>query len=156
MELKTPMGSYHIIDGEKVSIRYPGQEWSCARCHQFKQTCPGKAVAKNCTADRVMLSEHMAAHWEKFGYKPETEALNDVDEAPDLEIQVGHTKKDLTAISENSLTSKYRSVIVKGFTPDTSIDTITEEMFKNGLPAEYNIDQILKNEKVWKSDSDRS
>ena len=31
MEIKEPMGSYHIIDGEKVSIRYPGQEWSCVK-----------------------------------------------------------------------------------------------------------------------------
>ena len=52
VELKVAMGSYHIIDGEKVSIRYGGQEWTCARCQQFKRDCPGKAVAKECTAVR--------------------------------------------------------------------------------------------------------
>ena len=55
-ELKVPMGSYHIIDGEKVSVKYAGQEWTCARCHQLKRDCPGMAVAKNCTADRMQLS----------------------------------------------------------------------------------------------------
>ena len=45
-------------------MRYNGQEWTCARCHQLKKDCPGLAVARNCTADRVLLSEHMREHWE--------------------------------------------------------------------------------------------
>ena len=93
MEIIEPMGSYHIIDGEKISIRYPGQEWSCARCQQFKQSCPGSAVARECTADRVMLSEHMLAHWSRIGYKPESENSNEVEEEHDLEIQVGQIKR---------------------------------------------------------------
>ena len=28
VELKVPMGSFHIIDGEKVSVRYRAQEWT--------------------------------------------------------------------------------------------------------------------------------
>ena len=59
MDIKIPVGSYHIIDGEKVTIRYPGQEWSCARCHQPKRACPGLAIARECTAERVLLSSHM-------------------------------------------------------------------------------------------------
>ena len=62
VELKLPMGSYHIIDGEKVSVRYSGQEWTCARCHQYKKDCPGAAVARECTADGVMLSTHTEDH----------------------------------------------------------------------------------------------
>ena len=30
VEVKVAMGSYHIIDGEKVSLRYGGQEWTYA------------------------------------------------------------------------------------------------------------------------------
>ena len=148
MEIKEPMGSYHIIDGEKISIRYPGQEWSCARCHQFKHNCPGSAVARNCTSDRVMLSEHMAAHWRKIGYKPESEAMNEVDELHEVDIQVGRTPKETNVLSENNLSKKYRSVIVKGFSPDAVLDSITEELFKNGLPSGYNTQEILKNEKT--------
>ena len=29
----TNLGSYHFIDSQKVSIRYPGQQQTCARCH---------------------------------------------------------------------------------------------------------------------------
>jgi hypothetical protein len=94
VDLKVPMGSYHIIDGEKVSVRYSGQEWTCARCHQFKRDCPGSAVARECTADRILLSAHMAQHWQKIGYSPETNDLNGVDDAQELDIQVGGKSKE--------------------------------------------------------------
>ena len=77
---------------EKVTVRYRGQEWTCARCHQYKQNCPGAAVAKDCTADRILLSAHMRAHWQKVGYQPETDALNEVDEELELDVQVGRKK----------------------------------------------------------------
>ena len=86
------MGSYHIIDGEKVTIRYPGQEWSCARCHHFKRSCPGQAIAKDCTAERALLSSHMENHWRKMGFNPETKSDSEVDDVPDLNIQVGQPK----------------------------------------------------------------
>ena len=89
----------------------------------------------------------MVSHWNKIGYKPETDSLNDVDEQLDVEIQVGKKEKETHVISENNLTNKYRSVIVKGFTPDTPLENITAELFKNGLPASYNSQEILKNDK---------
>ena len=42
VEITKHMGSFHIIDGEKVSVRYRGQIKSYARCHQQKTVCPGK------------------------------------------------------------------------------------------------------------------
>ena len=53
VEIKKPMGTYHIIDGEKVSIKYRGQDKTCARCHCTESICPGKAMARDCTAERV-------------------------------------------------------------------------------------------------------
>ena len=148
MEIKEHLGSYHIIDGEKVSIRYPGQEWSCARCHQFKHSCPGSAVARDCTADRVMLSTFMIQHWNKIGYKPESEAVDGVDDEPELEIQVGQHKLDLTLFSDSKLTSKYRSIIVKGFNPELSVEAVIEELVKSGLPNDYKADEISRNDKT--------
>ena len=101
-----------------------------------------------CTADRVMLSEYMTQHWAKVGYRPESDFLNGVDEIPELEIQVGNDKKENLLLSENNLSKKYRSVIVKGFLPETSIDTVTEELFRSGLPTGHKVDDILKNEKT--------
>ena len=148
VELKVPMGSYHIIDGEKVSVRYSGQEWTCARCHQYKKDCPGAAVARDCTADRVMLSSHMKEHWEKVGYQPETDSLNEVDETVDVNIQVGKGDKEPLVIPDSSLTSKYRSVIVKGFRADTSLENIMEILSQHGLPAEYRSENVVKNEQT--------
>jgi hypothetical protein len=148
IELKIPLGSYHIIDGEKVSVMYSGQEWTCASCHQLKSICPGVAVARDCTADRVLLSSYMAEHWQKIGYKPDTDKLNEVDGALNLEIQVGRKEKENLVIPESTLTSKYRSVIVKGFKSDTAIADIKEVLSQNGLPAEHKEEDIIRNEKT--------
>ena len=147
MEITEQMGSYHIIDGEKVTIRYPGQEWSCARCHNFKRSCPGLAIAKDCTAERVLLSSHMENHWRKIGFKPETKSDSEVDDVPDLDIQVGQPNKVTPVISESQLVSKYKSVIVKGFLPSTSLEDVCNELRKNGLPSNYNTENLLRNEK---------
>ena len=57
-------------------------------------------------------------------------------------------KEETLVLSEKNLSTKYRSVILKGFTPDTVLDTITEELFKNGLPSGYNTQEILHNDKT--------
>ena len=67
VEITKPMGSYHIIDGEKVSVKYRGQIRTCARCHQSERDCSGNAVARDCKEDRVLLSTHMEKHWELIG-----------------------------------------------------------------------------------------
>ena len=103
------------------------------------------AVAKNCTGDRVLLSAYMAEHWQKIGYKPETDTLNEVDEGIELAIQVGSKGKEIIVIPESTLTSKYRSVIVKGFRTDTSLPDIMEVLLQQGLPAEYKEEDLVRN-----------
>ena len=147
VEVKVAMGSYHIIDGEKVSVRYGGQEWTFARCQQFKRDCPGKAVAKECTADRVTLSTFMMDHWAKIGYLPDTEIMNEVDQV-EPEVQVGGISKQNIIIPESSLTSKYHSVIVKGFKPETPLEEIIDIIVQEGLLSELKSENILKNEKT--------
>ena len=146
VELKMPMGSYHIIDGEKVSVRYSGQEWTCARCHQYKKDCPGAAVARECTADRVMLSTHMMEHWQKIGYEPDTDTLNGVDEGSDLAVQVGSQNKETNSIPDNTLSSKYHSAIVRGFRTETSMENILEILSQHGLPADFDSESFVQND----------
>ena len=148
VDLKVPMGSYHIIDGEKVSVRYAGQEWTCARCHQYKKDCPGAAVARDCTASRILLSAHMAEHWARIGYKPETDALNEVDQTAEPEVQVGGRDKNKLIITESSLTSKYKAVIIKGFRTDTPLEDILEILLGQGLPTGYSKEGITRNDKT--------
>ena len=40
------LGTYHVIDGQRVTAKYPGQLPTCARCFGTPHTCPGKGMAK--------------------------------------------------------------------------------------------------------------
>ena len=107
-------------------------------------------MAKDCTADRVLLSAHMSQHWQKIGYKPDTNELNEMDDdvAVELDIQVGGKSKETFVITDSSLTSKYSSVIVKGFRQDTPLQNIREVLLENGLSEEYLSEEMSRNEKT--------
>ena len=54
------MGTFHIVDGNKVKIFYRGNKKTCGRCHKKAHDCPGDAVARNCAlagGERVLLIE---------------------------------------------------------------------------------------------------
>ena len=34
------MGTYHLVDGESVTVSYSGQRRTCGRCHRDSRTCP--------------------------------------------------------------------------------------------------------------------
>ena len=67
------IGSFHVLDGHKVTVRYPGQQQICARCHETAQNCRGGGMARRCEAAggvKVELSEYILGLWEKIGYSP--------------------------------------------------------------------------------------
>ena len=75
----TNAGSYHILDGAKVMMSYPGQKKTCGRCHQIPGKCPGNGFAQTCEAkngQRVPLIDHMKAHWDAIGFSPSLFQLN--------------------------------------------------------------------------------
>ena len=126
--------------------KYRGQDKTCARCHKTESVCPGKAMARDCTSDRVLLSTHMEEHWVKVGYKPDTVELNEVDE---LEIQIG--RKDPEPAPSDSLrpdhTAKYTSVMINGFSKTAEEQDIYDILLEGGLPTDYAIENIKKNDK---------
>ena len=146
MEVTKAMGSYHIIDGEKVSLKYRGQSKTCARCHETENICPGKAVAKNCVSDRVLLSTHMMEHWKNIGYSPDTSDLNEVDE---LDIQIGKKVPEPPPadLLRPDHTSKYSSVVINGFSKEADEEEVYDILIQGGLPKSYKKENILKNEK---------
>ena len=147
VEITKPMGSFHIIDGEKVSVRYRGQDRTCARCHKTQSMCPGKAMAKDCTSDRVLLSAHMQEHWEKVGYRPDTTDLNGVDE---VNIQIG--EKDQAPAPADLLrpdySERYSSVLIKGFLKTTEEQNVYQVLLEGGLPTDYQIEKIRKDDRT--------
>ena len=68
------MGSFHIINGARVTVRYPGQKRTCARCHQTAESCVGGGLATKCEqegGDRVKLSDVMRHHWNYIQFSPD-------------------------------------------------------------------------------------
>ena len=126
MEVQKEFGSYHIIDGEKVSIRYRGQTRTCARCHQGVSQCPGSGLAKDCEADRVLLSTHMKEHWDKIGYKPEVPDSEDVDEEQEPPIQLGRQSSPppVPVTPRPEMAAKYNQVSIRGVDKDVTDEEI--------------------------------
>ena len=146
VEITKQMGSFHIIDGEKVSVRYRGQTKSCARCHQPETQCPGKGVARDCSSDRVLLSAHMEAHWKSIGYTPDTNTGEDVDE-PDVTVGIGSRR---LAKEGPDITMRYNSVIINGFLPGTDLADIQNVLLTQGLPSEISVSELIRMEKAGK------
>ena len=149
VEITKHMGSFHIIDGEKVSIRYRGQIRTCARCHQQETQCPGKSVAKECTAPRVLLSSHMQEHWKIVSYVPDrdSENLEDVEEESTVNIQIGPKTEENKG---PDLTPRYNSVIINGFLPGTDLGQVHDILLGHGLPPGCLVTDILRREKAGK------
>ena len=60
------MDSFHIIDGVRVTVSYPGQRRTCGRCHQTSTECPGGGIARSCEVnggEKVDLRVHMENLW---------------------------------------------------------------------------------------------
>ena len=86
--------TYHLIDGTKVHISYPGQRRTCARCQRTAATCPGDGIARKCEDNGglvVFLKDHMKTLWDEIGFKPadftmekENDEVNDKVEIRDL------------------------------------------------------------------------
>ena len=68
------LGTYHVIDGNKVTARYPGQQLTCARCFGTPSTCPGRGIARKCEVEqgpRVEFVTYIKDLWNKIGHSPE-------------------------------------------------------------------------------------
>ena len=67
------MGSFHLIDGAKVTIFYPGLRKTCGRCHETAALCVGGGIAKVCHekgGSKVQLLNKMLSHWKEIGFEP--------------------------------------------------------------------------------------
>ena len=70
------IGSFHVIDGQKVSLRYSGQQQTCGRCHETPRKCKGGGIAKKCELQggvRVDFIDYILDLWKSIGYSPSVE-----------------------------------------------------------------------------------
>ena len=73
------IGSYHVLEGQKVSLKYPGQQQTCGRCHKTPRHCKGGGIAKKCQAEggtRVEFTDYILDLWKAVGYCPADVDLN--------------------------------------------------------------------------------
>ena len=89
----------------------------------------------------------MVDHWDRIKYLPDTEILDEVDQE-EPEIQVGGKIMQQILIPESSLTSKYHSVIIKGFRADTPKDNICDILNQEDFLNDFDGRNILRNEKT--------
>jgi hypothetical protein len=115
--------------------------------------CPGKGLAKDCSAEKILLSEHMMKYWITIGFKPETTAMNEVDveETEDLEGKI--ETKDQTnqpkpsVVPDKDMISRYGGVVIKGFKKDKPIEETLDTLKEAGLPFDYSKEDIQITEK---------
>ena len=74
-ELHTPMGTFHMLNGNKVKVFFRGNKSTCGYCHKDVTKCPGEAKAKNCKekgTKQVHLGDHMQALWKEIKFDPQS------------------------------------------------------------------------------------
>ena len=136
------IGTYHVLDGHKVTIRYPGQQQTCARCFETAKNCKGGGMARRCEAagsDRVELSQYILGLWQSIGYTPgELEVAGLYDDHGDDAVLVNQqTGGSFTPAKSFSDPSKYKGVTIKTFPKETDPGDIMEFLVTSGLPDTY-------------------
>ena len=135
------IGTYHIMDGQKVTVRYAGQQQTCARCHKTPQHCMGKGVARNCQAaggPKVELCDYILELWNRIGYNPgdcDRGDLSggdgdDLDTEPAVQQQTGGT---FTPAKTTTDPTSFSGVRIKSFPEDTHHDEIRKFLVASGL-----------------------
>ena len=155
VELKPEVniGSYHMLDEQKVTVRYSGQQQTCARCHETAFNCVGGAMARRCEAaggKKVDFSNYILELWSKIGYTPgeiETAALYDdhgegvAEGGGEVHLQTGGGFTPAKVFSD---TSKFTGVLVKQFPKDTDNGSIIEFLVTSGLPEDQTEQVLIK------------
>ena len=94
---RTNMGSYHIVDGARVHVSYPGQRRTCGRCHRTGVTCPAGGLAKKCEemgGEAGSLVAAMRTHWEAIGYTPGKGGVKEDVEEDKVGVDKGGEKEE--------------------------------------------------------------
>ena len=133
--------SYHIIDCQKVSLRYAGQQQTCGRCHETPQSCRGKGIAKKCEEEgsiRIEFTDYILKLWETIGYTPAGgDSLRsmggDLGHDEPVSEQVGGQFTPVKVPTGDQ--EKCAGVCIKQFHRDTDHGDIMEFLCSSGLPA---------------------
>ena len=101
-QISTPMGTFHMLDGNKVKVFFRGNRSTCGWCHEDVIKCPGGAKAKICKEKetaQVHLGDHMRTLWNVIGFDPQAFEISEP-EYDDLESahNIGGDRKVLGTV----------------------------------------------------------
>ena len=140
MEIKpnTNIETYHVLFGSKVTVKYPGQKQTCARCYQSGAKCPGGGLAKRCEAaggEKMDFNDFIFDLWGKIGYSPaDVEVASLYDDLGSGEItQMGGV---FTPTHVQSEPKEFKGVIVKYIPKETDHGDIFDFLTRSGLPMD--------------------
>ena len=129
------IGTYHAIDGQKVTVRYPGQQQTCARCHETSRNCRGGGMARRCEAaggPKVEFSDYILGMWKKIGYVPgDVEMAAVYDDHGDYPEQEGGI---FTPVKQISNPDSFAGVSIRQIPRETDSGEIMELLATSGLP----------------------
>ena len=142
MEIKpgVNIGTYHVLDGQKVTLKYPGQLQTCARCHQTAKSCLGRGMAKRCEeakGEKVEFGDYIRNLWNQIGYSPRNGATPT--EVDSQETDEGYTQQEggkftpKKASTDNS--DKFAGVSIKYFPKEVDHSQIVDLLVESGLPT---------------------
>ena len=100
-----PMGTYHLINNDKVRVAYPGNTRTCGRCHQAPISCPGGGIARVCGeqgGEKKSLLHHMKQIWSKIKYDPENDPMDNEDHEEEENTPENHDIPDLADMNDAS------------------------------------------------------
>ena len=154
MEIKadTNIGTYHAVDGQRVTLRYKGQLQTCARCFETAVTCKGGGIARKCEAaqgEKVEFSDFILKLWQEIGYSPgEIEMAAIYDELNSYDAAADPAAQKVGAFTpEKQVTEpeKFSGVNIKQFPKETDHGEIMEFLVKAGLPDNFKETAVIKN-----------
>ena len=115
MELKPGdnIGSFHVIETQKVTVRYNGQLQTCGRCHRTPKQCRGGGIAKRCQAEggiKVDFMDYILNLWREIGYSPkQAELSQDMNTDEEVEPVEVETVEEFTPVKIPAVQSEYFS-----------------------------------------------
>ena len=136
------IGSFHVIEGQRVSLRYPGQQQTCGRCHQTPQNCVGKGIARRCQAEggeKVEFTDYILDLWKKIGYSPQNSETA-VDDIEDL----GEEAHDAFTPAKLPAEHVFGGITIKHIPKETDSGEVIEFLCKNGLPADKTDNVLIR------------
>ena len=146
------LGTYHVLDGQKVIVKHEGQLQTCARCLESARTCKGRGTARRCEEQggvKADFTKYIKDLWKDIGYCPES----DIQEIPTDEYEDEYDPNILRQIgggftpqssNHQDRIDAYSGINLRSFSKDTDQCEIVDLLISAGLPVDRAESVVIK------------